>query len=197
METARLMPLSESEKERRPGRFLSDLLAGAVTPVLRPGGHMVDPAGLGRRLVSGGYPEPLARSQARARQWHRQYIQSIVDRDVLDVGRVRDANGVARLLQLLAVRNGELLNTSGLSRELGLDRTTVREYIAVLERLFPGAAPPALASQRRKAPGQDTEDACARQRTRCHAGRVGPGGTGSQSGTAWAISSNRSWRISW
>ena len=136
MEIARLMPLSESEKERRPGRFLSDLLAGAVTPVLRPGGHMVDPAGLGRRLVSGGYPEPLARSQARARQWHRQYIQSIVDRDVLDVGRVRDANGVARLLQLLAVRNGELLNTSGLSRELGLDRTTVREYIAVLERLF-------------------------------------------------------------
>ena len=34
------------------------------------------------------------------------------------------------------MRNGELLNTSGLSRELGLDRTTVREYIAVLERLF-------------------------------------------------------------
>ena len=136
MEIARLMPLSESEKERRPGRFLSDLLAGAVTPVLRPGEHMVDPAGLGRRLVSGGYPEPLARSKARARQWHRQYLQSIVDRDVLDVGRVRDANGVARLLQLLAVRNGELLNTSGLSRELGLDRTTVREYIAVLERLF-------------------------------------------------------------
>ena len=136
MEVARLMPLSESEKERRPGHFLSDLLAGAVTPVLRSGGDMVDPGGLGQRLVSGGYPEPLARSPARARQWYRQYIQSIVDRDVLDVGRVRDAQGVARLLQLLAVRNGELLNTSGLSRELGLDRTTVREYIAVLERLF-------------------------------------------------------------
>ncbi len=136
MEIARLMPLSESEKERRPGRFLSDLLTGAVTPVLRPGGDMVDPGGLGQRLVSGGYPEPLARSPTRARQWYRQYIQSIVDRDVLDVGRVRDANGVARLLRLLAARNGELLNTSGLSRELGLDRTTVREYIAVLERLF-------------------------------------------------------------
>ena len=136
MEIARLMPLSESEKERRAGRFLSDLLAGAVTPVLRPGGDMVDPGGLGQRLVSGGYPEPLARNPARARQWYRQYIQSIVDRDVLDVGRVRDANGVARLLQLLAARNAELLNTSGLSRELGLDRATVREYIAVLERLF-------------------------------------------------------------
>ena len=136
MEIARLMPLSEAEKERRPGLFLADVLAGAITPALRAGGQLPDPADLARRLVSGGYPEPLARSPARARQWHRQYVQSIVDRDVLDVGRVRDADGVARLLGLLAVRNGELLNTAGLSRELGLHRSTVREYIAVLERLF-------------------------------------------------------------
>ncbi|MDE2794421.1 MAG: ATP-binding protein [Gemmatimonadota bacterium] len=136
MEIARLMPLSEAEKERRPGLFLADLLAGAMTPALRAGDQLPDPADLARRLVSGGYPEPLARSPARARQWHRQYIRSIVDRDVLDVGRVRDADGVGRLLGLLAVRNGELLNTAGLSRELDLHRSTVREYIAVLERLF-------------------------------------------------------------
>ena len=136
MEIARLMPLSEAEKERRRGLFLADLLAGAITPALRAGGHLSNPADLARRLVSGGYPEPLARSPARARQWHRQYVQGIVDRDVLDVGKVRDADGVARLLRLLAVRNGELLNTAGLSRELGLHRSTVREYIAVLERLF-------------------------------------------------------------
>ena len=136
MEIARLMPLSESEKERRPGHFLADLLAGAITPALRAGGQAPNPADLGGRLVSGGYPEPLARSPTRARQWHRQYVRSIVDRDVPDVGRVRDADGVARLLRLLAARNGELLNTAGLSRELGLHRSTVREYIAVLERLF-------------------------------------------------------------
>lgn len=136
METARLMPLSEAEKQRRPGLFLTDLLRGDITPALHAGVEAPDPADLGRRLVSGGYPEPLARSPARARQWHRQYVRSIVDRDVLDVGRVRDADGVARLLQLLAARNGELLNTAGLSRELGLHRNTVREYTAVLERLF-------------------------------------------------------------
>lgn len=136
MEVARLMPLAESEKQRRPGRFLADLLEGAVTPALRPGRPETDAHDLARRLVSGGYPEPLDRSPARARQWHRQYVRSIVDRDVLEVGRVRDANAVGRLLRLLAVRNGELLNTAGLSRELGLHRTTVREYVAVLERLF-------------------------------------------------------------
>ena len=136
MEIAQLMPLSESEKERRPGRFLADLLEGGITPALHAGARPPNPADLGSRLVTGGYPEPLGRSPSRARQWHRQYVRSIVDRDVLDVGKVRDAEGVARLLQLLAARNGELLNTAGLSRELGLHRSTVREYIAVLERLF-------------------------------------------------------------
>ena len=136
MEIAQLMPLSESEKERRPGRFLADLLGGGITPALHAGARPPNPADLGSRLVTGGYPEPLGRSPSRARQWHRQYVRSIVDRDVLDVGKVRDAGGVARLLQLLAARNGELLNTAGLSRELGLHRSTVREYIAVLERLF-------------------------------------------------------------
>ena len=76
MEIARLMPLSEAEKERRRGLFLADLLAGAITPALRAGGHLSNPADLARRLVSGGVsgtarPEPGSRpsvaSAVRAR----------------------------------------------------------------------------------------------------------------------------------
>ena len=36
MEMAQLHPLSESEKERRPGRFLGDLLNGMLEPGVRP-----------------------------------------------------------------------------------------------------------------------------------------------------------------
>ena len=136
MEIARLVPFSEAEKERRSRHFLADLLAGAIKPPVRARAHLTDPADLPHQLVVGGYPEPLLRSPARVRQWHRQYVQSIVDRDVLDLGRVRDADALSRLLSLLAVRNGELCNTAGLSRQLGLYRTTIREYITILERLF-------------------------------------------------------------
>lgn len=135
MEVARLMPLSESEKERRPGRFLRDFLAGRLQPSLRPGAAHPAPE-LAARLVAGGYPEPLTRTPARARQWHRQYVRGIVDRDVLDVSNVRAADQVGRLLELLAVRNGELFNASRVARDLGLQRQTVSEYVSVLERLF-------------------------------------------------------------
>jgi len=91
---------------------------------------------LSERLVEGGYPEPLGRTPARARQWHRQYLRTIVERDVKDVARVRDGAEVARLLELLALRSAQLFNASGLAGDIGLHRETIDHYLAVLERLF-------------------------------------------------------------
>ena len=135
MEIAQLHPLTESEKARAPGRFLSDLLNGAIEPGIRQEATPDGPS-LPDRLVAGGYPEPLTRTPVRSRQWHRQYLRSIIDRDVRDVARVRDAHELSRLLELLALRSAGLLNTSNLADTLGLDRSTVNHYVAVLERLF-------------------------------------------------------------
>lgn len=135
MEMVQLHPLTESEKARRPGRFLQTLLDGAFEAGIGP---VVDPAepALVERVVAGGYPEPLARSPQRARQWHRQYLRAIIERDVRDVARVRDAGDLARLLELLALRSAELLNASALAGELGVRRDTLEHHVAVLERLF-------------------------------------------------------------
>jgi hypothetical protein len=135
MEIVQLHPLTESEKARRPGRFLDRLLHGALEPAIRAGTAPAD-LSLADRLVAGGYPEPLTRTPSRARQWHRQYVRSIIERDVREVARVRDVHEIGRLLELLALRSAELFNASGLASALGLRRETVEHYVAVLERLF-------------------------------------------------------------
>lgn len=135
MEMAQLHPLTESEKDRRPGGFLRALLDGAFEPGLGPEVDSSEPT-LAERLVAGGYPEPLARAPRRARQWHRQYLRAIIERDVRDVARVRDAGDLARLLELLALRSAELFNASALAGELGVRRDTIDHHVAVLERLF-------------------------------------------------------------
>ncbi len=137
MEIVPLQPLTESEKDRNPGDFLRQFLDGSIrsAPVM---GERDDPASLDLpvRLVSGGYPEALTRSPARARQWHRQYVKSIMDRDVNDIARVKDSGDVGRLLELLALRTGTLMNALSLAKELGLHRETVDHYLAILQRLF-------------------------------------------------------------
>ncbi len=135
MEIAHLQPLTEAEKMRTQGRFLNDLLEGAFVTGIEPGRKSVGPT-LAKLLVAGGYPEPLTRPSHRARQWHRQYLHNIIERDVQDVTRVKDGHELAHLLELLALRSAQLLNVSNLARDLGLHRETVEHYLAVLERLF-------------------------------------------------------------
>lgn len=130
-----LHPLTEAEKARAPGAFLAAFLAGELRSEIT--GELNEPGNaLAEQLVAGGYPEPVRRSPERARQWHRSYVRTLVARDVQDIARVRDAQEIARLLEVLALRTAELLNTAGLSHELGLDRRTVEHYLTILERLF-------------------------------------------------------------
>lgn len=136
MEIAQLHPLTESEKARRPGRFLHAMLHGAFEPSIRVGEAPTEEPTLPERLVAGGYPEPLRRTAGRARQWHRQYIRGIIERDVRDVARIRDVHELGRLLELLALHGAELFNASRLAAGLGLRRETVDRYVAVLERVF-------------------------------------------------------------
>ena len=135
MEVVQLQPLTEAEKERKPGRFLSDFLSGGFKPRLRPK-TTLPKSTLEQRLVAGGYPEALTRTSDRTRQWHRQYLRSLIERDVKEAARVRGANELERLMKLLALRTGQLLNVSNLANDTGLHRETIEHYIAVLERIF-------------------------------------------------------------
>jgi hypothetical protein len=133
MEVIQLMPLTESEKERREGTFLRELLGGGLKPGLTGEKKGTD---LASRLLEGGYPEPLRRELSRARQWHRQYLKALVERDMQEIAQIRDVDAVLRLVELLSVQTGSLLNASGLAQDLGLHRVTVDHYVSLLERLF-------------------------------------------------------------
>jgi uncharacterized protein len=136
MAVLELQPLTAAERARRDGHFLRAWLAGE----LRPQFHLAEPTGdaldLARRMMAGGFPEPLQRTPERARAWHRDYLRALLDRDVNDVARIREPREVGRLLSLLALRTGELLNVSTLANELDLRRETVENYLSACERLY-------------------------------------------------------------
>ena len=131
-----LQPLTAAEQERAPGGFLAAWLAGKLKPSLAASPQPVAPPDLAVRVIAGGFPEPLTRTPARARGWHRDYVRALLERDVQDVARVKDPRDLSRLLSLLALRTGELLNLSTLSNELDLRRETVENHLAACERLY-------------------------------------------------------------
>ncbi len=136
METIRLHPLTQHEQARLPPgilTFVERLFAGDV------GGGEGPRLGdaLAERIVAGGYPAALARATPRRRAtWYRDYIDTLVQRDVRDLARIRSLDVLPRLLALVASQTARLVNVADLAGPFQLTRPTIRDYVTILERVF-------------------------------------------------------------
>lgn len=134
MEVLNLLPLTEQEIQGKNKTFLQQFLAGEITAAIREEQGSIP--GIADIVCRGGFPEPIARAPNRARQWHRQYINAIIQRDVKDIAAIRDEAEMLKLFELLAYRTASLANISNLANELQMRRETVEKYITILERLY-------------------------------------------------------------
>ena len=136
MRTLKLWPLTMSEVSRaRPSRLIDWAMQD------NPSLAQLSPARtLSRKdyielLLSGGFPEirelPL---RARQRQY-RDYIDAVVDRDVADVMPIRKPDALRLLIDQMAVRTAQEINTSELAKLAKLKRETVDQYLDILLRL--------------------------------------------------------------
>lgn len=63
--------------------MLNRQLDGSLRPSIK--GAQQPLPGIAEAVVQGGYPEPNTRCGARAQQWYRQYVNSLLQRDIHDL----------------------------------------------------------------------------------------------------------------
>ena len=133
MDILRLHPLAQCEIGGIPSRFLDVLFSQGFTNrhYGRLGSELVE------RVVIGGYPAALARSSERRRMvWYRDYVETLVQRDVRDMSRISSLDVLPRLLQLAASQTARLVNMTEMAGPFQLSRPTIRDYITLMERVF-------------------------------------------------------------
>jgi hypothetical protein len=133
MEVLRLHPLSQCELSDGNAGFLDALFDGdftaGPTEMLRT--ELTD------RIASGGYPAALERTRPQRRAaWYRNYVETLVQRDVRDLARVRALGVIPRLLEGAASQTAQLFNLSSLAGPFRVSRPTIDDYVALLERVF-------------------------------------------------------------
>lgn len=129
----RLHPLAQCELERQPSKFLDTLFAAGFKTRTCPRLS----GDLATRIVGGGYPAALARSQGRRRAiWYRDYLETIVQRDVREMARISALDVLPRLLAMAAAQTAQLFNLSDLAAPFQLSRPTLGDYVTLLERVF-------------------------------------------------------------
>lgn len=133
MEILRLHPLAQAELERQSPAFLDGLFGGGFKGRSRPrlGRELAE------RIVNGGYPVALERSSyGRRARWYRDYIQTLVQRDVRDLARISRLDALPRLLALAAGQTARLINIADLAGPFQLSRPTIRDYVTLLAQVF-------------------------------------------------------------
>lgn len=84
----------------------------------------------------GGFPE-VQRLDARGRRrWFSAYAETVVRRDIAQLGDIRRIALLPRVLQLAAAQTAGELNVSRWADQLGADRATVQSYLGWLRTVF-------------------------------------------------------------
>lgn len=130
-----LWPLSQGEIRGARDSF-PDHLFGTVSRL-----RSLRPSTLSRKeyfeaLCRGGFPEVQRRSAAGRRTWFASYLDTVTQKDVPEIARIRQARDLKRILRFLAANTAGELNVASLARDLGMPRTTVDGYLPLLETVY-------------------------------------------------------------
>lgn len=134
--TLTLWPMTVAEtRSRGPSRILDWAVSGSPNPEELPKPDILTRPEYIDLILRGGYPRIRDLRRRRRQRVYRDYLHTIVDRDVADIVRVRKTDALRRLIDQLAVRTASELNIAELCSLIGVRRDTVNQYLDVLMRL--------------------------------------------------------------
>ena len=137
MEIIHLRPLAQTEIAGLKPTFLQQLFNANFSEATSKRNHVRLGESLAQLICRGGYPAAITRNNAKRRNsWYRNYITTIIQRDVQDIASIRNLNTLPKLLTLAASQTARLFNAADLASPFSISRPTIREYLTLLEQIF-------------------------------------------------------------
>ena len=117
----------------------SESLAGRLEyiPVSGFGLKEVGQENLHRLWLRGGFPRSfLARSETDSLVWRRDFINTVLERDLPQLGIGISSSAMLRFWTMLAHWHGQVWNAAEPARSLGVSEATTRRYLDYLDGLY-------------------------------------------------------------
>ena len=141
------------DQKREPGRFIllgsaaphivklnTETLAGRISyHELAPFSYseIKDKSTWKQHWLKGGFPIALlATEPIITRKWMSDFVETFIHRDLARLGFTISTPMLRNMMMMLAHLHGDLLNSSKLSRSLGVTSPTVTKYLELLEGSF-------------------------------------------------------------
>lgn len=88
---------------------------------------------LWKRIHRGSMPECWANKEISWEKYYDSYVQTYLERDVRDFSRIQDLMAFRKFMVAVAARTGQLLNMADIARDVGIDQTTVKAWLSILQ----------------------------------------------------------------
>jgi predicted AAA+ superfamily ATPase len=134
-----VLPLAQSELRDVRADLLRRLLADpdAVVAAAARSTSATTRDDYAAMVARGGFPMANAAATARARgRWIDDYVRLTLERDALELSKVRQAHTLPLILERAAGQTAQVLNTARMADAAGIDGKTARDYLRLLEAVF-------------------------------------------------------------
>lgn len=130
--TLRLRPLSRGEIENKtPDFFDRAFRMDFPKPEIKLDKEVMINMGL-----KGGFPEAIMLEDSERVIWHKDYIQTILNRDLYEIENIQRKDAMKNLVGILAAWSSKVLNISDIGSSLSVQRATLVSYMNALESLY-------------------------------------------------------------
>lgn len=85
-------------------------------------------------FMQGGWPELYATAGLNPVQYLNDFIATFIEKDIVTAAGIEKRSAFSKALQLSSGRVGQLLNSSDIAKNVGVDTTTVQSWMALLEQ---------------------------------------------------------------
>jgi len=120
-------------------RQSSESLAGRLETV-SIGGFSLKDVGVesgSMHWLRGGFPLSfLASGDTESFEWRKNFIRSFLERDIPQLGLAIPAQTLFRFWSMLAHYHGQVWNAAELARSMGLNESTIRRHLDLMEGVF-------------------------------------------------------------
>jgi predicted AAA+ superfamily ATPase len=130
-----MWPLSQKELHNKADDNIIDTLFTKGVSSLKS--NPMDYEVLLNDIVNGGYPEIIKINSKRGKSlWFNAYISTYIERDIRDVGELRDISAFIRFYNIIGPRSCGLVNKSDLATDANISEATVSNYLSMLEMIY-------------------------------------------------------------
>lgn len=84
----------------------------------------------------GGFPEPIRLAEKDRKDWYKDYVTSLLERDLQDITKIHRQDAMQKLIEILAAWSGKFMDISTIQSGLSIQRQTIESYINALEALY-------------------------------------------------------------